>query len=82
MLIRISPYHQNYNNRTSAQKYKKLMISPFLAKNDRGIFGVVAAESTNRVIPPSFPGTCAIHEATFLWEGIRFSTIPRIVARQ
>ena len=59
-----------------------LVFSPFLAKNDRGIFGArVAPACAVRIIPLAFSGTFNIHVATFLCYIIRFASVPVTVAR-
>ena len=58
-----------------------LVFSLFLAKNDRGVFGIrVALESTEQVIPLAFGGSLKIHASTFLCYTIRFARVPVTVA--
>ena len=63
-------------------KNEMLLFSFFLAKNDRGVFGVrVALTGTGQVIPLSFGGSLKIHVATFLCYIIRFAWVLVTVAR-
>ena len=64
-------------------KNEILVLSLFLAKNDRGVFGVrVALTSADKVIPLAFTGSCAKYVATFCCYIIRLSSVPVTVARQ
>lgn len=59
------------------------MLSPFLAKNGRGVFGGrVALADAEQVIPLAFPGSYTMHVGTILCEVIRFARAPVTVARQ
>jgi len=59
-----------------------LLLSCFLAKNDRGDFSVRVGYGAEQVIPVAFGGTFTIHVATFLCYTIRFASGPVIVALQ
>ena len=64
-------------------KSEILVLSLFLAKNDRGVFGGrVALAGAGPVIPLAFGGSLSIHLTTFLCYTIRFASVPVTVARQ
>ena len=65
------------------RKNEKLVLSLFLAKNDRGDFSVrVALADAGKVIPLASGGSFTIHVGTFLCYIIRFASGPVTVARQ
>ena len=80
-ILRLSFFPKNPN--TTVNTWSKLVISLFLTKNHRSIFGMPwNVSSAGIIIPSSFPGTCSPHVTTFLWafKVIWFSCKPSFVA--